>query len=455
MIPEPRETQTVVWCTLLLRRAVDVKPAETRPMLLACAYFFFLLTSYFILRPVRDAMGVAAGVFGLPWLFAGTLSAMLLCSPLFSALVVRFPVKRCIAITYHFFAFNLVLFYLLTRVLTGGAEAWLGRVFFVWTSVFNLYIVSIFWALMADSFRSEQAKRLFGFIGVGGTVGSIVGSAITALLARQLGTAPLLLISAALLEVTARIAAAFPSGGGRPQDVFADANASAPIGGSLWAGISHLSRSPYLMGIAGFIVLYTFGSTVLYFEQSDVIGRFYASREARTEVRARMEFGAQVLAALTQTFFTGRIVRRLGLAATLALMPAISIIGFSAIGASAFGVTPLLATFITFSVLRRASNFALTNPAMEVLFTVVSREEKFKAKSFIETFVYRAGDQVAAWGYAGLAALGLSLTGIAWTAAPLSVLFLLLGWWLGGREADMAARRRGRPPAPERLPPQT
>ncbi len=424
-------------------------------MLLACAYFFFLMSSYFILRPIRDSMAVAAGVRNLPYLFLGTLTAMLVCNPIFSALVVRFPVKRFIGITYQFFAVNLVLFYVAARL--GTNEMWTGRVFFVWTSVFNLFVVSIFWALMADTFRSEQAKRLFGFIGVGGTLGSIVGSATTALLARSLGPVNLLLVSAALLEIAVVIVALFPARGARAGAVAvlsdADAHAvlgigdparqEAAIGGGLWAGISHVSRSPYLAGIAGFLVLYTLGSTVIYFQQTDIIGRFYAARAARTEILASMEFAAQSLTVLTQIFLTGRVIRWIGLAATLALMPALSVIGFAALGASALGALPLLATFVVFSVARRGTNFGLTNPSMEVLFTVVSREDKYKAKSFIETFVYRAGDQIAAWAYAGLAALGLGLAGIAWLAMPMSGIFLAIGVWLGRRQAEMAARGEG------------
>src|SRR5262249_1604963 len=150
-------------------------------------------------------------------------------------------------------------------------------VFYVWTSVFNLYVVSLFWAFMADAFQSEQAERLFGFIGVGGTMGSIVGSATTAVLARRIGPVHLLLVWAVLLEVAVLIVAVFPRNPVCASDAPSDENASAPIGGRLWAGIYHVSHSPYLMGIAGFIVLYTLGSTVLYFEQTDVIGRFFSS----------------------------------------------------------------------------------------------------------------------------------------------------------------------------------
>jgi len=423
---------------------VDVRPGEERATLLACLYFFFTMASYFVLRPIRDEMAVASGVKSLSWLFAGTMTAMLLVNPLYGALVVRFPVKRFIAITYQVFALCLVLFYLLWRA--GVNPTWTGRVFFVWTSVFNLFVVSVFWSVMADSFRSAQAKRLFGFIAVGGTLGSITGSAITATLVRALGSVNLLLVSMVLLEAAALLVALLPApgpGAVRDDDAAAEADAGPAlrrraIGGSMWAGITHVMRSPYLTGIAGFLILYTLGSTVLYFAQTDIIGAHFASRDARTEALARIELTVQSVTALTQLFLTGRLIRTIGLPAALALMPAISVIGFAALGISGWGLVPVLGTYVAFNVARRASNYAVLNPAMEVLFTVVPREDKYKAKSFIETFVYRLGDQLGAWGYAGLAASGMGLPAISWVAVPVSMLFLGVGVWLGRRQVAMA-----------------
>jgi AAA family ATP:ADP antiporter len=216
-------------------------------------------------------------------------------------------------------------------------------------------------------------------------------------------------------------------------------SASAPIGGGIWSGITHLWRSPYLLGIAGFFILYVLGTTVLYFEQTEVVGKYFATRELRTQMLARVDFAAQFLTAITQLFLTGRIIRRIGLPITLGLMPAISVLGFAVMGATAFAASGVLATLVVFSVLRRASNIGLTNPAREVLFTVVSREDKYKTKSFIETFIYRAGDQLGAWGYGALAAAGLSLAGIAWLAVPMCILFLWLAIWLGRQEELRAA----------------
>jgi AAA family ATP:ADP antiporter len=435
----------------LLRRVVDVSPGEAKATVASFFYFFFILSSYFVLRPIRDEMAVASGVRNLPYMFAGSLAAMLVANPIFAALVVRYPVRRFITITYQFFALNLVLFYLAAR--TGLDPVWTGRVFFVWTSVFNLFVPSVFWSFMADTFRSGQAKRLFGFIALGGTCGSIVGSSLTGWLARPLGVSNLLLVSFVLLEAAALVVAFFPAVAAPAE---ADAEASADdepvrgrrgragrgerqaIGGSMWDGFTRLVQSPYLLAIGLFLILYTLGSTVLYFAQTEIIGKYYTGREARTEILARIELAGQTLTVITQAFLTARIIRVAGLAAALAIMPAISMIGFAALGASTWGVTPMLWTFMAFAVLRRASNFAITNPSMEILYTVVPRDDKYKAKSFIETFIYRAGDQLGAVGYASLAALGLTLAGISWVSVPLAAIFLALGVWLGRRQRQIA-----------------
>ncbi len=440
----------------LLRRAVDVRVGEVGALLTSFWFFFFLLSSYFVLRPIRDAVAAASGVSKLPWLFAGTLAVTLLFNPLFSGLVVRFPIRKVIPISYHFFVVNLLAFYAVLRFVSSAegstVDVWMGRMFFVWTTVFALFNTSIFWSLMADVFRSDQAKRLFGFIGVGGTLGSIVGSAATASLAPKIGAVNLLLVSAVLLEIAIfTITRSGLEAHGRPSPtnrVRGRGDGDDVIGGSVWAGFTQVVRSPYLLGICGFLILYTIGSTFLYFEQVDIVGKAYVDRTARTEVLAKLELAAQVLTVITQIFFTGRIIRWLGLAVTLALLPAMSIVGFGALGA-----IPTFTTLAVFTVLRRASNFALTNPAMEVLFTVVPREDKYKAKNIIETFVYRGGDQLGAWVYAGLAAIGLSLVGISYAAVPFGVVWLFLGLWLGKRQAALASRpTRGSKAAAEPVP---
>lgn len=422
----------------LLRRVVDVKPEEVRAMATSFAFFFFLLSSYFVLRPIREAVAAASGVTGLKWLFAGTLSVTVLLNPMFSGLLTRVPVRRVIPISYQFFVVSLLLFWGLLRFVVTAegstSDIWMGRAFYVWLTVFALFNTSIFWCLMADSFTSEQAKRLFGFIGVGGTLGSILGSATTATLASKIGAVNVLLVSTALIELAVITIVRFPL---RPHG---DASRRATrggdpdvIGGGVWAGFSAVVKSPYLLAICGFMILFTVGSTFLYFEQADIVGRFYPDRTSRTAISAKLELAAQVLTVVTQVFFTGRIIRWLGLALSLALIPLISALGFGALG-----FMPTFAALAVLIVARRAGNFSITNPAMEVLFTVVPREDKYKAKNIIETFVYRGGDQVGAWIYAGMVGLGMSLAAISFAAVPFALLWLVLGLWLGRKQASLA-----------------
>jgi AAA family ATP:ADP antiporter len=258
----------------------------------------------------------------------------------------------------------------------------------------------------------------------------------------------------ALLEIAILVVVRFPA---RPR-IEADQPVSSParhetpargdttpIGGSVWAGFTGVARSPYLFGIAAFLLLYTFGSTFLYFGQAVIVGREYTSAESRAAIIAKIEIAVQTLTVLTQIFLTGRLMRWLGLGLTLALLPAISVLGFTALG-----LMPFLPTVVAFTVLRRGTNFGITNPAMEVLFTVVSREDKYKAKSFIETFVYRAGDQIAAWAYRGFDRLGLGVSGTAYAAVPFAAAWLGVALWLGRRHARLAGERREVPaPAPE------
>jgi len=314
--------------------------------------------------------------------------------------------------------------------------------------VFALFNTSIFWCLMADVFRSEQAKRLFGFIGVGGTLGSIIGSAATATLANNIGAVNVLLVSAVLIELAIFTVVRFPLRGhteARPPDSRTDRDTDV-IGGSVWGGFSAVAKSPYLLGVCAFMILYTVGSTFLYAEQSDIVGRYYTSTSAATAILAKLELAAQVLTVTTQIFLTGRVIRWVGLAMALALQPLVSVVGFGAMG-----LMPMFGTLAGFTVLRRGTNFAITNPAMEVLFTVVPREDKYKAKNIIETFVYRGGDQIGIWTYAGLTALGLSLAGISFIAVPLSALWLTLGIWLGRKQSSLAEALTVR--RPDRLSP--
>lgn len=417
-----------------LQRVVDVKPDEVRALAWACTYFFCILSSYYIIRPLREEMAVAGGTRNIPWLFTGTMVAMFAVHPPFAALVTRFPRKQFIPWATRFFVVNLLIFFAALHLLPAGTEVWTGRVFFVWTAVFNLFVVSVFWSFMTDVFTTAQGKRLFGFIGFGGTLGGIIGSSVTAWLAEPLRPVNLLLISVVLLEVSTiavrRLGAQAQSvAPGRPSGA-----GDAVIGGHFLAGVTHALRSPYLLGICLYMMLFTIGSTTLYLQQAAIADRSFADSAARTAFFARIDLAVNILTLLTQMFLTGRIVKALGVALTLTLLPALSVIGFAALGAM-----PIITVFVVFQVLRRAGEFAVARPAREVLYTVLSREDKYKAKNFIDTFVYRFGDQVGAWSTAAMKSLGVSTVGEALVAVPLSALWLGVGWWLGRQQERRAA----------------
>ena len=412
---------------------IDVRPEEVRALAWSWLYIFSVLSSYYIIRPIRDEMGVAGGVGNLPWLFTGTLVGMMAVNPPFAALVKKLPRERFISIAYRFFITNLLVFVLLLKASTAAQNIWVGRAFFIWTSIFNLFVVSVFWALMVDVFNAEQGKRLFGFIAAGATLGGIAGSSLTATLVPYVEPTHLLLASAALLEVAvfsvrhlSRLSEALRL---RPT---ARAEED-PIGGTVFSGLTHAFKSPYLLSISLYILLFAITSTLLYFQQAAIVDHSFADRPARTAFFAQVDLTVNVLTLGTQLFLTGRLLRVLGVALTLIIIPGLTVVGFVTLA-----LVPTIVIIAMFQVLRRAGNFAVARPTREVLFTVIPREDKYKAKSFIDTVVYRAGDQIGAWSYGLLSFLGLGMTGIAIAAVPISAAWVLNSLWLGRRQEAMA-----------------
>ena len=430
--PSPTPAQKVA------SRLTGTHPDEAGIVLLSGAYFFFILSAYYVLRPIRDGMGVAGGVENIPWLFTATLAGMLVAHPIFASIVSRWPRRRFVTVTYRFFMLNLLVYYLLlTGLGEGNAAVWVGRTFFVWISVFNLFVVSVFWSFMTDIYRERQSRRLFGLIGVGGTVGGIVGSSITAFLVGILSLPTLLWFSIILLECAVlclkrldRRVGSKPSSDVPSSDVPSSAEV---IGGSALDGIRRVLASPYLLGICAFMLLFTIGSTFLYNIQAEIVSRAFSDTPQQTSVFARIDLAVNTLTLVTQLFLTGRLMKWLGVGVTLAILPLISMVGFLALGAA-----PVFAVFVVFQVLRRAGNFAIAVPTREVLYTVLPRRDKYKAKNFNDTFVYRAGDQAGAWSFAGLGALGLSTAAMAWSMVPVAGVWLLVALWLGRRQKVLA-----------------
>jgi ATP:ADP antiporter, AAA family len=420
----------------LLRRVIAVEPAEAQVVLWCWLYIFAVLSSYYIMRPIRDQMGVAGGVNNLQWLFTGTLIGMLALNLPFAWLVKTLPRSRFIPLSYRFFAANILLFAVALHIADAAQTVWVGRVFFIWVSVYNLFVVSIFWQMNVDLFSPEQGKRLFGFIAAGATVGAIVGSGLVASLGRHVPPTVLLIGAAALLEVAVfavgRLSRLSPALQRRPNESWQER----PIGGNVFSGVAHAVSSPYLLNVSLFLLLFAITSTFLYFQQAGIVSHSFSDRGAQTAFFATIDLLVNCLTLGVQLFLTGRIVVLVGVALALAFLPALTLIGWGGLA-----IMPSLSTIAVFQVLRRAGDYAIARPTREVLFTVVPREDRYKAKSFIDTFVYRLGDQVGAWSVALLRGLGDNVAIVAVVAMPITLLWLLNALWLGRRQAVLARSR--------------
>ncbi len=428
-----------------LGRAVQVRPGEARALLWSFAYFFCLLAGYYVLRPLRDEMGIAGGVRNLQWLFTATFVAMLAAVPLFGAVVARLPRRRFIPLVYHFFVANIAVFWLLLGL--DVAKIQVARVFFVWISVFNLFAVSVFWSFMADLFASEQGKRLFGFIAAGGSAGALAGPVLTVWLAVPLGHVNLLLVAALLLEAAilcARqleraaprlgVGVAAPAAEGRDG---APREASA-LGGGWLDGIAMLLRSPYLAGIALWVVLLSLAGTFLYFQQASIVAAASDDPAVRTRIFAVIDLAVGILTLGVQFLATGRLMTRFGVGPAAGFLPLVFALGFAALG-----LTQALAAVIAFQAAQRTANFAVSNPAREVLFTVLDRGEKYKAKNVIDIVVFRGADAASGWLFAALRGAGLELSAISLATVPVAAGWFALALALGRAQERKAAVSTG------------
>lgn len=415
----------------ILAKIVDVKPNEVRALSLGFAFFFVVLAGYYVIRPIRDNIG-AQQFENLWWMFTVVLVAMIFANALFSAIVSRMSRRKFIPIAYRFFILNLVMFFALMQYMPPGKQPWVDGCFFVWVSVFNLFATAVFWGFMTDLFTNEQGKRLFGFLAVGGSLGGMLGPIITASLVHYVSTGFLLLICAGMLEIAAQSVRFFPAEFRRDDSKSLSDAAEKPIGGRFWDGVTRICKSPYLFGLFLFIFLYTFTSTWTYFQQAELTKAGFADKAARTAFFAKLDLSVNTLTLFLQIFVTGRLMKFLGVTVTLLFMPVLSLFGFAAMA-----LAPVLPVLAAFQIARRASTFAFMRPAREVLFTVLPREDKYKAKSFIDTFGYRCGDQFGV-SYSGLKALGLSLSAISYIAVPIVAAWCALGVWLGRKQAALA-----------------
>ena len=418
-----------------LGRAVSVRPDEVAGLIAAFGYHFLLFTAYYILRPVRDSMGVASGVENLDDLFGWTLVGMLLAVPLFGWISGRFRRAVFLPWTYLFFVAQLVAFWAMFT--TGSDVAETAKVFFVWVSVFNLFVVSVFWSFMADLFDKEQGKRLFALITAGASVGAMTGSAITAFLAEAVGDVNLLLVSAALLVSTLLLMRYLLGWNARREDR-SERHEEQPIGGNPFAGLKRVFTSPYLSGIAAFVFLMAAVNTFLYLQQAELLSIHYPDRSERTAFLGQIELTMSVITLLLQLFAVGRLTQRAGVARMIVLVPLFVIAGFLLISAS-----PTLATLVAVFIARRVGQYAIVRPCREMLYTTVDRESKYKAKNVNDTLVYRTSDFVVAKGHdAIVSAYSAGLSGIALVGAGVAALWAVVAFGLGRAHERMAGSGR-------------
>ncbi len=407
-----------------LARLVDARPAEVPGLLAAFAYHFLLFTAYFILRPIRDSMGVAGGVENIDDLFGWTLLGMLLAVPLFGWISGRFRRAVFLPWTYAFFALQLVAFWAVFTASEDDTAA--ARVFFVWVSVFNLFVVAVFWSFMADLFDKEQGKRLFAFITAGASVGTIAGSSITAFLAKSVGEVNLLLVSATLLASTLALMR-YLLGWSAQQGPRADSIEERPIGGNPFAGLKLVLTSPYLGGIAAFVFLMAAVNTFLYLQQAELLSIHYPDGDARTAFLGRIDLAMSVATILLQLFAVGRLTRRAGVAAMIAVVPLFVVAGFLLIS-----VSPTLMTLVGVYIARRVGQYAIVRPCREMLYTSVDRESKYKAKNVNDTLVYRTSDFVVAKAHDAIVATwSAGLSGIALVGAGVAAAWAVVAFMLG------------------------
>ena len=402
-----------------LERLVQVERGEWLRLAIAFSYFFCLLGGYFMLRPLRGAVAANNSEI-LHWLYTGTFVTMLLIVPVFGFLVSRFRRGQFIPAIYLFFISHLVLFAL--NFDGDATPQWLQRTFYIWLSVFNLFVVSVFWSFMADIFRPGQAQRLFGFIMAGGSIGAVIAPSVTKSIIPHWGGTGVMFTASAVLMLATLLAILL----GRFERREHENRHTEVIGGSVWEGAVRVFRSEYLLYACLLMLLHNLTSTFLFNGLAVLVSDHIAGFDERTTFFSHIDQAVQVLAFLFQFFITARLVRYLGMQKTLVMIPTLLAGGLVILGSS-MG----LVLFAAVQVAQRSLNYGVLGPTKEMLFTVVDRETRYKSKNFIDTAVYRGSDVTASWLFKGLTAGGLSLAQIAWIYVPIMGVWAFGAWRLG------------------------
>ncbi len=425
--------------TRFAARLLGTHDGEAAAVLAGGALFFCVFTGYFMLRPVRETMGVAGGVDNLQWLFTGTFLATLVATPLFGWIASKVSRRTILAWTYGFFTLNLLAF--AAALAARPDDLAVARTFYIWLSVFNLLTISLAWSTLADVFATHQAKRLFALMAGGASLGGLVGPILGTTLVAPLGHAGLLVLSAAFLAIAIAVAAALHRWRDRQPAATSPADGeerSRALGGNPFAGATAVFRSPYLLAIGVFVILLATANTFLYFEQARLVAEHFPDRTRQTQVFGLIDTIVQALAILTQVFLTGRIARRLGVGVLIVAVPLVVAGGFLWLA-----LAPVFGVFVVVMVVRRAGEYAFVRPGREMLYTVVAPEQKYKAKNFIDTVFYRGGDAISGWVKRGLDLLGEHPSLAMGIGAMLALAWAVTGGWLARafhrREGDAAA----------------
>ncbi|BDA77376.1 MFS transporter [Leptospira kobayashii] len=417
---------------------LKVQPQEIPILIYSSLCFFCILSSYYILRPIRDELGIETGTKTLPWLFSATLVSIILLNFPFAWLTHKLNRKSLLNFLFRFFLLQLLAFAFFFS--TSSHNIWIGRIFFVWVSVFNLFVVSVFWVLIVDLFREEEGKRLFGIISAGGSIGAIAGSLFTASLVEHTSKTNLLIASAILLELAAQTGMRMYTVRTKLQKEEIDSTKPIVESSSLFWGLLGMFRSPYLANAALYVFIYTATSSLIYFQQVHIFETGFSSTGERTSLLAKMDLIVNVSTLIIQILFTSRIIQFLGVSGALAALPIIGILGFGFLS-----VFPSIALVFIIQITRRVGQFALAKPTREVLFTLVSKEDKFKAKNFMDTAVYRLGDQSGAWIHAFFSFVGMNPIQISMLGIGASLLWLWNGIWLGKKEKELVLEAEQKP----------
>lgn len=428
--------------TSAIQRFANVRRDEVPALLASVVFFLSVLTALQVLRPAREALGMRGGLDEVRWLFVGTAVVTLAVNPVFGLLVARFRRMAFISATYSFFAASLLAFWGLLTFAPARAGEVSGRIFYVWFSVFNLFSTMVFWALMVDRYTLEQSKRLFGIVAVGGTLGAMLGPWLAWRYAEVIGTANLILVAVGFLVLA--VAAAAVVVRLRPESLAASAGMAdtgrasdddgRALGGSAWAGLLAVLRSRYLLGIAGFVLVMTVMATFIYFTRLAMVASMTEAVDERTGLFARIDFWTQFATFVLQLLVTGHVMRRLGVGVALVLLPLTVCLGFLGLA-----ITGTFTALVLLEASYRAMQRGLTRPARETLFTVVGREDKYKSKSAIDTFVYRTGDLLGAWTEGFLGKLGGGVAALTALVIPLAAGWAVLAVWLAREQRRLAA----------------